>query len=609
MSSRPLKVFLCHAHSDRDAVHALYTRLIKDGVDVWLDKAKLLPGQDWELEIRKAVRESDVVVVCLSTQFNQAGFRQKEVRIALDEAEKQPEGEIFIIPARLEECDTPESLRKWHWVDLFEPDGYEMLMRALRARAERIGAALQAKGGSRASGTGAAPSHLSEKSNPSLPSTFGVGGSVSESVIVMGSGNVVNVGPKAEMPPSQTQTPPSAQKTPLSASLPRDELLILYNDARTLQAEGKLSEAAALYAKVGDYRDASLRLRKLQLYLEADKWMKQGAADKEDRPQPWEEARARLEELLQLDPHFLDVPARLETARRWLALPETYDLLLDAIDREDWKQAWTLFEQIRRLKPAYRYTQPLFERTCLQMVQAGVTRIVAQDGKEMMYVPAGEFVMGSDRYGDEKPRHTVYLDAFYIDRYPVTNAEYKKFVEATKHRPPSHWQSGKIPPGRETHPVVNVSWDDAAAYAAWAGKRLPTEAEWEKAAGWDDLKKEQRVYPWGDRFDPARCNSKESGIGDTTPVGKYSPQGDSFYGVADMAGNVWEWVNDWYDEEYYNNSPKENPQGPASGSSRVLRGGSWDFNVNVRAAIRIRYVPSFILNLVGFRCARRAASP
>jgi hypothetical protein len=139
---RPLKVFLCHAHADRDPVRGLYARLTQDGVDAWLDKEKLLPGQDWELEIRKAVREADVVVVCLSKQFNQAGFRQKEVRLALDTAMEKPEGEIFIIPARLEECDNLESLRKWHWVDLFEDDGYEMLMRALRARADKIGVVL-----------------------------------------------------------------------------------------------------------------------------------------------------------------------------------------------------------------------------------------------------------------------------------------------------------------------------------------------------------------------------------------------------------------------------------------------------------------------------------
>jgi hypothetical protein len=120
---------------------------VDDGVDAWLDKEKLLPGQDWELEIKKAVREADVVVVCLSRQFNQAGFRQKEVRLALDTAMEKPEGEIFIIPARLEECDNLESLRRWHWVDLFEEDGHEMLMRALRRRADNIGATLQIKKG------------------------------------------------------------------------------------------------------------------------------------------------------------------------------------------------------------------------------------------------------------------------------------------------------------------------------------------------------------------------------------------------------------------------------------------------------------------------------
>jgi hypothetical protein len=131
-----LLVFLCYAHSDKKAVHDLYMRLTKDGVNAWLDKESLIPGQDWEWEIRKAVREADAVVVCLSKQFNQAGFRQKEVRLALDTAMEKPEGEIFIIPARLEDCETLERLRQWQWVDLFEPDGYERLVLALRARAD-----------------------------------------------------------------------------------------------------------------------------------------------------------------------------------------------------------------------------------------------------------------------------------------------------------------------------------------------------------------------------------------------------------------------------------------------------------------------------------------
>ena len=141
--NRPLKVFLCHAHSDKDTVKVLYDRLVMDGVDAWFDTEKLLPGQSWRIEIQKAVRGADVVVVCHSKEFNREGFRQREVKWALDTAMEKPEGEIFVIPARLEECEVLDSLGEWQWVDLFEPNGYEMLMRALRARAESIGAVLK----------------------------------------------------------------------------------------------------------------------------------------------------------------------------------------------------------------------------------------------------------------------------------------------------------------------------------------------------------------------------------------------------------------------------------------------------------------------------------
>ena len=224
-------------------------------------------------------------------------------------------------------------------------------------------------------------------------------------------------------------------------------------------------------------------------------------------------------------------------------------------------------------------------------------------GKEMILILAGEFLMGSDKYAGWKPIHQVYLDAFYISRYPVTNVEYIKFKP--------DWN---IPSGKENHPVVNVSWDDATVFCKWlteegnreTGKqekfRLPTEAEWEKAASWDDAQKIKRVYPWGDAFDENRCNTGESGIGDTTTVGKYSPHGDSFYGVSDMAGNVWEWCADWFDENYYSRSPRENPQGPDSGNYRVVRGGSFDFNYAIaRCAYRYRLSPDNRNLNYGFR--------
>lgn len=221
---RPLKVFLCHAHSDKNIVRDLYLRLIKDGVDAWLDKEKLLPGQDWELEIRKAVRESDVVVVCLSKQFNQAGFRQKEVRLALDTAMEQPDGEIFIIPARLDECESLESLRKWQWVNLFEEDGYESLLRALRARADKIGATVDikadllskvltpSKGNEHMPGKAKSPAPEGRVAGAAIEKPIRVGGSVSESVVVAGSVNVMNVG-RAPVTPCQENEGDAVEKS------------------------------------------------------------------------------------------------------------------------------------------------------------------------------------------------------------------------------------------------------------------------------------------------------------------------------------------------------------------------------------------------------------
>ncbi len=134
-----LQTFLCHSHSDREAVHVLWSRLKRDGVNAWLDKEKLLPGQNWEYEIRKAILKSEVIIICLSQGFNkQKGFRHEELKIALQKANVIPDNEIFIIPVRLEECDMPESLRHLHRVDLFEAGGYKKLLRALRKHAEII---------------------------------------------------------------------------------------------------------------------------------------------------------------------------------------------------------------------------------------------------------------------------------------------------------------------------------------------------------------------------------------------------------------------------------------------------------------------------------------
>ena len=237
---------------------------------------------------------------------------------------------------------------------------------------------------------------------------------------------------------------------------------------------------------------------------------------------------------------------------------------------------------------------------------------------EWVMIPAGEFLMGSDpkrdgdAYGDEQPQHRVYLVGYQMARVPVTNAQYKAFVDATGHGAPHHWQRGRIPAGEADHPVLYVSWYDAQAFCRWAGVRLPTEAEWEKAARGTDRRKypwrgtDGRKYPWGDSA-PNCSKAQYSGCGGTTvPVGS-KPAGASPYGVLDMAGNVWEWCQDWYDEDYYAVSPPRDPQGPDSRDARVVRGGSWSSDeVNLRAAFRRGGGPDNRYNNIGFRCVSPA---
>jgi iron(II)-dependent oxidoreductase len=191
----------------------------------------------------------------------------------------------------------------------------------------------------------------------------------------------------------------------------------------------------------------------------------------------------------------------------------------------------------------------------------------------------------------------VYLDGFFIDKYETTNVLYKRFMDATNRSAPSWWTDAKWN-GTSQH-VVGVSWVDADAYCKWAGKRLPTEAEWEKAARGTDGRK----YPWGEQWDSSKANA-ENKLGKTAAVGSYAA-GVSPYGAHDMAGNVWEWVSDWYDGNYYKQSPERNPQGPSSGTYRVLRGASWHyFSYDARTALRGYFAPGGRDDGFGFRCAR-----
>ena len=289
----------------------------------------------------------------------------------------------------------------------------------------------------------------------------------------------------------------------------------------------------------------------------------------------WGKARDELEPLLKIDADYEDAPT--------LLLETYYRPVKAAIEAEEWKQASSLIQRLLALDSDYRDIADL---------------IALHPQLTMIYVSEGEFQMGrNDGNSDKKPVHTVSLDGFWLDRTEVTNGQYRRCVEAgvcteSKYAYDSDYNG-------DNQPVVGVDWNDAQGYCQWASKRLPTEAEWEYAARGP----ESLVFPWGDEFDEMKLNAtgETDGYKYTAPVGSY-PEGASWCGALDMAGNVWEWVADWV--VAYPSGRQVNPTGPDSGSYKGLRGGAWyGTSDDARGAIRAGYSRDTRNYNVGFRCA------
>jgi len=467
---RQLRVFLCHASQDKPAVRELYKRLKAEAwIDPWLDEEKLLGGQDFDLEIYKAARDADAIIICLSKKsVLKEGYVNKEIRRALEIAQEKPEGVIYVIPLRLDECSPSfEQLKKLQWVDYFSPNAHEKLLHSLRARAVDLKIKIPDK-------KIASASDIKQKSNFDLR-RFGLIGIIALALLFGG--------------------------------------LSLRNFFRKLPAETSTPT--------------------LQAFTETSK--------------PPTETSASL------------TPTLTETTSL-SATPTT-------------------------------------------VLGIGSTPRSLKDNMLLVYVPAGEFTMGgSDGDQDERPAHQVYLDAFWMDQTEVTNAMYAKCVDANQCNPPdgkrSRTRSSYFDsPEFGDYPVISISWNDALAYCSWVGRRLPTEAEWEKAAHGSD----GRIYPWGNAAPKESLLNYNNSIGDTTRVGSY-PDGKSIYGALDMAGNVWEWVSSLY--EPYPYDAADGREDLTAIGSRVLRGGSWSSDLlNVRSASRDLYDPTNSDINFGFRCA------
>lgn len=499
-TKRPLKVFLCHASGDKPVVRQLYKYLCVDGVDSWLDSEKLVPGQKWQLEIPIAVRSSDVVLVCLSEQsVNKEGYVKKEIEFALDIADEQAEGTIFVIPARLEDCKVPERLSHYQWVNLFESQGYSRLLDALRIRARQINA-----------------------------------------------------------------KPPA-----------RADIFSLWRRARQVT-----------------FGDIVRKARSTELtYPEVEKPVAEYSG-------PKSKSRARLfVEVIGLAASLLGIITFLTGIEN---IGKLFQPVVSVSETEGSVPALSTEPLHPSATPAYTSVPSMTTTNSLPAESADTF------GMEMVLVPAGGFTMGSNEYDSEYPLRTIYLDSYYIDKYEVTNLLYESCVNAGACARPLDSSSFSRPSYYGNHefdnyPVIYVDWTMAKTYCEWRGERLPTEAEWEKAARGTS----GSTFPWGEEIDCSYVNynaGNELCIGDTTAVGSYE-SGKSAYSVYDMAGNVWEWVNSLYQPYPYDQG--DGREDLSTPGQRVLRGGGYSNDtLTVRSALRNYKDPTFVAYVVGFRCAR-----
>ncbi|MBP6177862.1 MAG: SUMF1/EgtB/PvdO family nonheme iron enzyme [Anaerolineales bacterium] len=516
---RPLRVFLCHSSNDKPAVRELYQKLrAETWIQPWLDEEELYPGQDWNMEIEKAVEAADAILVCLSKgSITKEGYIQRELRIVLDFADYKPEGTLYIIPVRLEECEPPRRLRAWQYADYFEGQrdrAFQRLLVSLKRRADALG----------------------------LPGD-------------------------------------EVERKQIEESKKRET-----EDAAQAEREAKEKEDREAAAKAKREKEAKAKAK----------------AEREAGSQP------RSKFISWVSANSLSF---IFSGISFIVLLFIY------FGGKYYSQNNPTLTETPSVAPSETPKPPTPTKTKIPSTPTatptlapGATMISEQDGMVMIYVPAGTFTMGSDTISDEQPIHQVFLDAYWIYQTEVTNKQYKACVDAGICELPSNTDSSTRAnyygnPEFDNFPVLYVNWDKANRYCeVWAKGDLPTEAQWEKAARGTD----GRTYPWGNEAPSANVLNYNSNVGDTTEVGKY-PNGASFYGAYDMAGNVWEWVNDYYQSDYYATlgGNVSNPQGPASGDSRVLRGGSWGSNVSgVRSANRLRFDPSLTDINVGFRCSR-----
>ncbi len=523
-----LKVFLCHASADKPRVRELYRYLKKRGISPWLDEVNLIGGQDWQVEIPKALRACDAVLVLLTRNaVDKEGYVQKEIKFALDKALELPEGRIFLIPVRFEDCEVPPSLNRYQWVDLFDPNGYRRLMKSLRTRAAQLGRA-----------TVEVPERVGVPTEPGPELPRSEAGSTSQP------GGAEATGTEAEKvkegeherrprkaPPAKPPAPGASSKAPL----------------------GKRPRWMAAFIGL-----AVLVLVVVLGFLVPPLLRPPMAATTGTVTAPTAASTSTF-----VPPSITPSPS--ETPTESAAASPTS-------------------APASATSPVARAFDP----------HPNASDYVDVQGVAMRLVPAGVFTMGDDHgQPNEKPATEMSLDAYYIDKYEVTNALYKACVAAGACDAPAIAEGGPNYYNKAddlNYPVVYVDWYMAGAYCKWRDARLPTEAEWEKAA-----------LPAGPSY---YGNSYMTQVGAASYSSGKTYFDISAFGAYDLIASVREWVSSLYQPYPY--SPTDGREDSISTDSRVLRGGSftWGGVRSYSQTFRTGESPEAADFYIGFRCAR-----
>lgn len=557
---RQLRVFLCHASQDKPAVRELYKRLkTEDWIDPWLDEEKLSFGQHWTTAIEDALSEADVVLIFLSkNSVQKEGFVQRELNYAWELSLEKPRNVIFLIPFRLDDCQIPRYLGSRQWGDYFgekKESTYQTLLRSLKQRHQQ------------------------------------------------------KLKLEVEESTALKQTEINSIERELRNKWELEQKEKAARENAELLARANLEREAA-QKKLIEFREKEEREAKAKVAREKVKHEKtekglQGNVKSEATKRTT--AEEKINSVPRLDLRLLGVGGIIVIVLILFGLnaslnnPPVGNIVKENTATPNPTKISTETKTSIPLTST-SITVPTIEVTATPVLEIGSTMVSEKDGMTMVYVPRGEFTMGSeDDDPDERPAHKLDLEAYWIDKTEVTNAMYIRCVEEGECKKPAdvspytnsdYFGNFKF----NDFPILYVDWNMAKAYCSWADRRLPTEAEWEKAARGTD----GRTYPWGEDISCDRASYYVC-FRSPTEVGKY-PNSASIYGVLGMAGNAWEWVSSLYKPYPY--SADDGRENLSSTEARVLRGGGWRFNVNyVRSADRYGVGPAYSNVSSGFRCA------